>query len=218
MSAATLERVCEPFFTTKPLGKGTGLGLAMVYGFVKQSGGAVRMSSQPGSGTTVLLYLPLTKDSKAVRGAKTVPAAVGRVLLVDDEPELLEISLAYLAELGYIGSKARNGAEALEVLAQQGPFDLLVTDIAMPGGLNGAELAQMVQELSPKTRVIYSSGFTPSALAAQKVKLDDGPLLQKPFRRAEFGAAIRQVMEQRMNEPAQMSLPGEERVRGVPNG
>src|SRR5206468_552890 len=135
-------------------------------------------------------------------GGTSAPARVGStVLVVDDEVDLLEIVHAYLAELGYTTLTAKSGAEALEVLARQGPVHLLVTDIIMPGGLNGVDLAQMVLELSPQTRVIYSSGFTADALAERSMRLNGGQLLRKPFQRAEFCAAVRNVMGAANREP-----------------
>ena len=199
MSRETLERAFEPFFTTKPRGKGTGLGLAMVYGFVKQSGGTVRLYSELGIGTTVSLYLPLAGRSlQPLPAIVPVRAAVKQgstVLVVDDEADLLEIALAYLEELGYTALHATDGAGALEIVARRGDIDLLVTDVIMPGGMNGMELAQKVQQVSPRTKVIFSSGFPADALEERSGKLVDGPLLRKPYQRAEFIAAIRNTMD-----------------------
>jgi PAS domain S-box-containing protein len=206
MSRETIERAFEPFFTTKPRGKGTGLGLAMVYGFVKQSGGAVRIYSEPGYGTTISFYLPLAEGvflplsvAKAVSPAKRS----GTVLVVDDEPHLLDIAAAYLAELGYTALQAENGAAALQVIAQHPGIDLVVTDIIMPGGMNGVELAQKIRQLHPGIRIIYSSGFPANALAERSMPLVDGPLLHKPYQRITFGAMIRRTMEENTNEAEQ---------------
>jgi CheY-like chemotaxis protein len=199
MSRETLERAFEPFFSTKPRNKGTGLGLAMVYGFVKQSGGAVRAYSELGQGTTISLYLPLATDL-----SQPVPAGApkalnaklgGSVLVVDDEVDLLEVALAYLAEMGFAAFEARDGASALEVLAQRSEIDLMVTDIVMPGGMNGAELVQRARDLRPDLKIVYSSGFPAEALAEKSMPLIDGPLLRKPYQRAEFAAIIHRVME-----------------------
>jgi len=199
MSRETLDRAFEPFFTTKPRGKGTGLGLAMVYGFVKQSGGAVRIYSELNYGTTVTLYLPLAGNT--ARAAEEIASSAapithgGTVLVVDDEPELLDIAFAFLAEMGYIALQASNGAKALEVVERHPEIDLLLTDIVMPGGMNGVELAQRIQRILPAIKVIYSSGFPTGALAERNLPLVDGPLLHKPYRRAEFGNMVRSAME-----------------------
>ena len=199
MSKQTLERVFEPFFTTKPQGKGTGLGLAMVYGFVKQSGGAVRIYSELGYGTTVSLYLPLAENAAPVIAAVIPglppPKMSGSVLVVDDEVDLLDIGRAYLEEMGYTVYHAKDGASALALVERLGEIDLMVTDIVMPGGMNGVELAREIRQLIPQIGVIYCSGFPANSLAERSMAQVDAPLLHKPFHRAEFGAIVRQVME-----------------------
>ena len=199
MSKETLERAFEPFFTTKQRNKGTGLGLAMVYGFVKQSGGTVRVYSELGHGTTVSLYLPLA-------GALSRPAPVdapaplkgklgGTVLVVDDEAGLLEVALVYLTEMGFTALEAKDGASALMAIAQHGEIELMVTDVVMPGGMNGVELVQRALALRPDLKIIYSSGFPAEALAEKSMLLVDVPLLRKPYQRAEFNAIVHRVLE-----------------------
>jgi PAS domain S-box-containing protein len=199
MSQETLDRACEPFFTTKPHDKGTGLGLAMVYGFAKQSGGVVRIHSELGHGTTVSIYLPIVKDLSPPVPADTPKTSgaklAGTVLVVDDEVDLLEVALVYLAEMGLTVFAAKDGASALEMIVQHGAIDLMVTDIVMPGGMNGEELVQRACVLRPGLKIIYSSGFTAEALAEKTMTLVDGPLLRKPYQRAEFTAIVRSVME-----------------------
>jgi len=199
MSKETLERAFEPFFTTKPRNKGTGLGLAMVYGFVKQSGGTVRVYSELGQGTTVSLYLPLPAALQNPVSAETPKAFTARAgstaLVVDDEGDLVEVAMAYLTEMGFTALQAKDGASALEIIAQHREIDLMVTDIVMPGGMNGAELVQWARALRPDLRFVYSSGFPAEALAERSMTLVDGPLLHKPYQRAEFVAVIRHVME-----------------------
>jgi PAS domain S-box-containing protein len=198
MSKETLDRVFEPFFTTKPRGKGTGLGLAMVYGFVKQSGGTVRIYSELDLGTTVSMYLPLveahSEQETAVAEAHSAAKLYGTVLVVDDEPDLLKIAVAYLTEMGCAALKAIDGAAALEIVQREKKIDLMVTDIIMPGGMNGVELAQRVHELSPEIKIIYTSGFAAEALAERRMSLVNGPLLRKPYQRAEFRAIVRSVL------------------------
>ncbi|HVU48897.1 MAG TPA: PAS domain S-box protein [Terracidiphilus sp.] len=195
MSRQTLERAFEPFFTTKPRDKGTGLGLAMVYGFIKQSGGAIRLYSEPGIGTTVSLYLPLA-GSTAEDAPETAPAQNseglgGVALLVEDEPGLLELADIFLSELGYTVIRAVDGASALAAVETAGKIDLMVTDIIMPGNMNGIELARRVRELRPGIRIIYTSGFPAEALAERSGKIEGGPLLHKPYQRSEFADIVR---------------------------
>jgi PAS domain S-box-containing protein len=201
MSKETLEHVFEPFFTTKPQGKGTGLGLAMVYGFVKQSGGTVRIYSEVGYGTTVSLYLPLAEEvSQPIPpAAQSAPATKlkGTVLVVDDEVGLLEIAKKYLEDMGYTAYHAEDGASALAVVERHKDIDLVVTDVLMSGGMNGVELAEKIRESLHRVKVIYCSGFPANALAERSMSLVDGPLLHKPYQRAEFGSVVRAVMEKR---------------------
>jgi PAS domain S-box-containing protein len=198
MSRETLDRALEPFFTTKTRNKGTGLGLAMVYGFARQSGGTVRLYSEQGYGTTVSLYLPLAGD--AAPATPELPAAHvsnhsgGTVLVVDDEVELLEIAHEYLTEMGYSALRANNAASALKTIAEDGEIDLMITDIIMPGGMNGVELAEKARLLSPRLKVIYSSGFPADALVERNGTKVDDPMLRKPYQRSEFAAIIRRTL------------------------
>jgi PAS domain S-box-containing protein len=202
MSTETLARVFEPFFTTKPRGKGTGLGLAMVYGFAKQSGGTVRIYSEPGYGTTVSLYLPLAKEM-ADTDAPVVwsPASEkggeqfkGTALVVDDEAELVDVAKIYLQDMGYTVYHAPDGASALALAEAHPEIDLMVTDILMPGGMNGAELAKKVRESLKQVKIIYCSGFPANSLAERSMSLSDGPLLHKPYQRAALASLVRAVM------------------------
>ncbi len=198
MSKETMDRVFEPFFTTKERGKGTGLGLAMVYGFIRQSKGFIRIYSEQGNGTTFLLYLPLagaTPEEGMVSPEWSHPAypAYGSLLVVDDEPDLLEIALAYLSEMGYTAYAARGAAEALELTLRH-RIDVVVCDIMIPGEMNGVDLASSIRRRHPRTKMIYSSGSTEQTLREGNVDLGDAPFLRKPFRRAEFESAIRREM------------------------
>jgi len=199
MSKQTLERVFEPFFTTKPRGKGTGLGLAMVYGFVKQSHGTVRVYSEQGYGTTVNLYLPVTEDASSplaeVVESRSSFNESATVLVVDDETDLLDIAKAYLEIMGCKAFTAVDGNDALHIVQREKNIDLMVTDIIMPGGMNGVELAAKVRELDPKIKIIYCSGFPADALAERSMPLIDGPLLHKPYLRDDFSALVRRVLE-----------------------
>jgi PAS domain S-box-containing protein len=200
MSKEILAHVFEPFFTTKPRGKGTGLGLAMVYGFAKQSGGTVRIYSEPGLGTTVSLYLPLAEGqpvSPSASPALSTARLTGKALVVDDELDLLEIATTYLDQMGYATLRADNGPNALEIAEQNRDIDLIVTDIIMPGGMNGVEFAEKVRQYLPHVKLIYCSGFPANALTEPGLPQVDCPLLQKPYLRAEFGAMVAAVMEGR---------------------
>jgi len=199
MSKETLERAFEPFFTTKPRNKGTGLGLAMVYGFVKQSGGTVRVYSELSHGTTVSFYLPLAGSLShplPADAAMTLNTGLGgTVLVVDDEVDLLEVAVAYLSDMGFKTLQAIDGASALDVIAQHPEIDLLVTDIVMPGGMNGVDLVQRAHDLRTDLKIIYSSGFPAEALAERSMPLVDGPLLRKLYQRHEFADIVHRVME-----------------------
>ena len=201
MSKETLERALEPFYTTKGRNKGTGLGLAMVYAFARQSGGTVRLYSEVNYGTTVSLYLPLAGES--VPAVNKIPPvhfpvhAGGTVLVVDDEAELLEIAHAYLTEMGYSALRADNAASALKTVAQYKEIDLMITDILMPGGMNGVELAEKARKLRPNLKVVYSSGYPSDALAERNGTKIEDPMLRKPYQRAEFAAIIHRALHGR---------------------
>ena len=199
MSKETLERALEPFFTTKGREKGTGLGLAMVYGFARQSGGTVRLYSELGYGTTVSLYLPPAgkpaQALSAVTPADLLVQGGGTVLVVDDETELLEIAQAYLTEMGFSVLRADNAASALNTVALYKDIDLMITDIIMPGGMNGVELARKAREMSPRLKVIYSSGYPSDALVERSGTQIDGPFLRKPYQHADFTVIIRHALQ-----------------------
>lgn len=198
MTAATRERVFEPFFTTKARGKGTGLGMAMVYGFIQRSGGTIRIYSEVGHGTSVSLYLPLATEAlvpRQVHDPVAQPRMLkGKVLVVDDEVNLLEIAVIYLEEMGLTVFHAQDGASAMAILAQQKDIDLLVTDIIMPGGMNGVALARAACRMWPQLRIVYSSGFPSDALAERSGGKIEGPLINKPYQREDFVQTIIAIM------------------------
>jgi PAS domain S-box-containing protein len=205
MSRETLERACEPFFTTKPHDKGTGLGLAMVYGFAKKSGGIVQIYSELGLGTTVAFYLPIAAESARPAQAEAPMSSranlAGTVLVVDDELDILEVAAVYLTEMGFTAIQARDGAEALKTIAEHPEIDLIVTDIVMAGGMNGEDLVRRARASRPQLKVIYSSGFPAEVLAKRTMKLDEGPLLRKPYQRADFTAVVQRVVESAATRP-----------------
>jgi signal transduction histidine kinase len=193
MDAKTLARVFEPFFTTKKPGLGTGLGLAMVYGFVKQSGGAVGIDSQVGTGTTVSLWLPASEtsiDPDLQREMLTDDARSdqGLALLVDDDPEVRKVARRMLLELGFAVIEAESGSEAVLILNQTSGVVLLLSDIVMPGGVDGRELALHARDRRGVRRVILMSGFAPELKGST-----DFPLLAKPFTKSQLAALIEMV-------------------------
>ncbi len=196
-----LQRVFEPFFTTKEKGKGTGLGLSMVYGFVKQSSGHLAIYSEPGQGTSVKLYLPRTgSEVTAAAPGSDSGAVVGgseTILLVEDDAAVRQVALAALRSFGYTVIEAADGPSAMTVLEQRHDVDLLFTDIVMPGGMNGRELADAARRLRPGLRVLYTSGYTENAIVHHG-RLDAGALLLgKPYRRRELDRAVRAALAQK---------------------
>lgn len=192
-----LSRVFDPFFTTKDKAKGTGLGLAMVYGFAKQSGGHVKIYSEAGQGTTVRLYLPRTFAAPEPELLAQLPAGGGAhtVLLVEDDELVRRFACTQLASLGYTVLEAADGRAALEILRQRADIALLFTDVVMPGGIGGRELVEQAHLLRPGLKVLYTSGYTENAIVHHG-RLDPGvQLLGKPYRRADLARAIARALE-----------------------
>lgn len=197
MTQEVLSRAFEPFFTTKEVGKGTGLGLSMVYGFVKQSKGHVAIYSELGHGTVVTLYLPRAdrQDEKVVTREFHIPRGTERVLVVEDEEQVRAIVAGQLSSLGYVVAEASNGEAALAKL-QAGPaFDLLLTDVIMPGPINGKALAGEAARMYPDMRVLFMSGYSDDAISTLGVLNPGVTLLTKPFRKADLAIAVRHAVE-----------------------
>jgi PAS domain S-box-containing protein len=195
-------RAFEPFFTTKPVGQGSGLGLSMVYGFAKQSGGHVKIYSEPGHGTTVRLYLPRAPDDSARDAAAAAatntaePRGQETVLVVEDDPLVRSTVIGQLRGLGYQVIETGTGAEALRVLATGAAVDLMFTDVVMPGGLDGKELARRARGVRPGLKVLFTTGYTEDA-AIRHGRLEAGArLLNKPYRRADLARVIRQALDE----------------------
>jgi PAS domain S-box-containing protein len=190
------EKAFEPFFTTKEVGKGSGLGLSMVYGFVKQSGGHIKIYSEAGYGTTIKLYLPPGKGTVAQVTPHAAPAAGGAetIFVVEDDTMVRNFVIAQLQGLGYRTVAAGDSRAALKLIEAGEPFDLLFTDIVIPGGMSGRELADKVAAIRPGVRVLYTSGYTDNAIVHHG-KLDDGVmLLTKPYRRNQLAEMIRKAL------------------------
>ena len=198
MAPELLDKVFEPFFTTKEVGKGSGLGLSMVYGFVKQSNGHIKIYSEVGHGTTVKLYLP---HAVGFAPADTVVKSGGdperggeTILVVEDDPLVRQYVLTQVQSLGYTTLSASNGTEALAVIDSGKHIDLLFTDVIMPGSMNGRELAGAALRRRPDMRVLYTSGYTENAIIHHG-RLDAGVLLlAKPYRRSDLATLIRAAL------------------------
>ena len=197
MAPDVVERIFDPFFTTRPPGEGSGLGLSMVYGFLKQSRGHVKAYSELGEGTTINLYLPAAGAGAVASPALPTPVAVGgseRVLVVEDDDLVRNHVVKQLRALGYDVAEARNGDAALLLLAET-RFALLFTDVVMPGELNGRRLADAARRTDPAMRVLFTSGYTENAIVHHG-RLDEGVrLLQKPYRRADLARAVREAID-----------------------
>ena len=199
MDEKTQAHIFEPFFTTKEKGKGTGLGLATVYGVVKQSGGYIWVYSEPGRGTTFKIYLPRIEEETRLPSldggadSRSMPRGSGVVLLVEDEKGVRDLTREYLETSGYKVLVAENGHTALEMAAMHaGPIDLLVTDIVMPG-INGRELAERVTAVRPGIKVLYMTGYTDQAIVRSGALNRGGVLLQKPFTLATLASKLREI-------------------------
>jgi PAS domain S-box-containing protein len=195
--AAILDKVFNPFFTSKGPGKGTGLGLSMVYGFVKQSAGHIKIYSEEGHGTTIKMYLPPGTGALVAAEATNALAVQGgheTILVVEDDKLVREYVLTQLHSLGYVTLDAANAAEALALVEAGNEFDLLFTDVIMPGAMNGRQLADELQRRRPGLKVLFTSGYTENAIIHHG-RLDTGVmLLAKPYRKSDMAVMIRRAL------------------------
>jgi signal transduction histidine kinase/DNA-binding response OmpR family regulator len=195
MTPEVLARVFEPFFTTKPEGKGTGLGLAQTYGFVKQTGGHIKIYSEPGHGTVIKLYLPRTRRERDLADGGTSQPAWGgteRILVVEDDESVRAAVVDMLTDLGYRVSRAGDAESALVLLETEKP-DLIFTDVVMPGPMHIREFTRRAQAKYPAVRVLYTSGYTQNAIVHNGKLDDDALLLSKPYRKDELARKLRNV-------------------------
>jgi CheY-like chemotaxis protein len=200
MPPEVIARALEPFFTTKEPGKGTGLGLATIYGFAQQSGGHVTIVSEVGRGTTVALYLPRKAGEEAaprlqaMDEEKAPAGARATVLVVEDNPGVRELTVRRLDALGYTVLTAEDGPAAIAVLGSGRTVDLVFSDVVMAGGMSGVDLARWLREKRPEVKILLSSGFADIAQdeAAAGLNLK---LLRKPYKQAELARALREVLE-----------------------
>ena len=190
-----MEKIFQPFYTTKDVGKGTGLGLSMVFGFIKQSGGHIKVYSEEGHGTSFKLYLPRidTPDN-----AKEKPQGAGKakkkILVVEDQEAVRMVAVEFLEDFGYEVLQATNGVEGLEILQNVPDIALLFTDVVMPGGMNGFDLAQAASQLRPELKIIHASGYPKGAMVHQEEPRLKDNLISKPFRRDELRKVVAETL------------------------
>jgi len=201
MTPEVIAKAFDPFFTTKPMGEGTGLGLSMIYGFARQSGGQARIYSEVGEGTTMCIYLPRHADEAAIDEEDESPAAfeaVGEgevVLIIDDDPTIRMLITEVLADSGYAVIEAPDGAAGLKVLESNARIDLLITDVGLPGGMNGRQVADSARVHRPGLKVLFITGFAENAVIS-KGRLESGMfVITKPFQLDMLARRIREIVE-----------------------
>jgi CheY-like chemotaxis protein len=204
MAPEVVAKAIEPFFTTKPIGQGTGLGLSMIYGFVKQSGGHLRIHSQAGEGTSVKLYLPRAQSAASAPEAlpPTSPRGDGEtVLVVEDDETVRQLIVEVLNELGYHQMQAPDSQAAIPMLQSDSRIDLLVTDVGLPGGMNGRQLAEVGRETRPELKVLFVTGYAESATARGDFLGSGMDMLIKPFALDQLGTKVREMIERSSTDP-----------------
>jgi CheY-like chemotaxis protein len=221
MSAETIRRAFEPFFTTKEVGKGTGLGLSQVYGFATQSGGAAEIESEVGKGTSVVLTLPrsLREELPTAEPRRDVLHDVrdrgAAVLMVEDDDTVAAMVAPLIQELGYSCTRVASAKEALDRLAKGERYDIIFTDIVMPGGVNGLQLARSVRERDPNMPIVLTTGFSDAAVAAAA----EFPVLRKPYQPEELeralAAGLRKAAEKRGETDGTDAFQRRSRLQGT---
>lgn len=200
MSKDTIERAFDPFFTTKPLGQGTGLGLSMVYGFARQSGGQVRIYSEVGIGTTMCLYFPrhlgAADEPDANTSISTIEPGEGEtILVVDDEVLLRMLMLDVLQDIGYRAIEAADGPNAMKILESDARIDLLITDVGLPGGMNGRQVADAARRTRPDLKILFITGYAENAVVGSGHLAPGMEILTKPFEITAFGQKVRDMID-----------------------
>jgi CheY-like chemotaxis protein len=201
MEADVAAHAFDPFFTTKPLGQGTGLGLSMIYGFARQSGGQIRIYSEVGKGTSMCLYLPRHDDDPNFNDTANFPEASeslgdGQVVLViDDEPSIRMLITDVLSDTGYSVLEASDGPAGLRVLQSAARIDLLITDVGLPGGMNGRQVADAARTLRPDLRVLFITGYAENALMGNGHLEKGMHVLAKPFEVERLAIKIRELVK-----------------------
>ena len=194
-----VDRIFDPFFTTKPIGQGTGLGLSMIHGFVRQSGGQVRVYSEQGHGTTMCLYLPRfvgEVDEDQMPDEAIVDDGAGRtVLVIDDEATVRMLIVEVLEEAGYTAIEADDGPSGMTILQSAIPIDLLITDVGLPGGMNGRQVADAARELRPDLKILFVTGFAENAAVGNGHLAPGMAVMTKPFVMVELGNKIVEILE-----------------------
>jgi CheY-like chemotaxis protein len=200
MKPEVAERAYEPFFTTKEVGKGSGLGLSSVYGFISQSGGQVKIDTEVGKGTTVHLYLPAAEIESVVEGKpvelKPVQGGNESILVVEDDNLIRDVIESQLQGLGYKVFTASDGPSAVKVLESDTAIDLLLTDIVMPGGMSGIVVAEKARHMRPGIKTLYASGYPASAFTAAWSDPTRVRILPKPFRTVQLARAVRAALDE----------------------
>lgn len=201
MAPEVVAKAFDPFFTTKPLGEGTGLGLSMVYGFTRQSGGQVRIYSEVGQGTTMCLYLPrhdedVAPDAAPLPYGSAEPLGDGEVVLViDDEPTVRMLVAEVLAESGYAVIEAADGPAGLRILESSSRIDLLITDVGLPGGMTGRQVADAARVHRPELKILFITGYAENAVIGNG-RLESGMfVLTKPFQMEVLAGRIREIIQ-----------------------
>lgn len=201
MPREVMESIFEPFYSTKEIGKGTGLGLSMVYGFVKRSQGTIDVYSELGRGTTFKIFLPRSGGSieqadESVKTPDTLPQGSETVLIVDDETDLLQVAKESLCALGYNVLTATNGEQALKLMEKSPSIDLLISDVVMPGGMSGYDLARQTTDKYPTIKILLSSGFTEKVEMHSRQTYQHAELLNKPYTRSELAQKVRSLLNE----------------------
>ena len=201
MDKITQEHVFEPFYTTKSKNKGTGLGMSMVYGFVKRFNGFIQIYSEVDIGTTLRIYLPRATATEAnvvneTSNDPNMPTGTETILIVDDELDLLHLADDYLTTLGYKTRLAENASQALDMLTKHKDIDCLFSDVVMPGGMNGYELAEQASKNKPELKILLTSGFTSKTIAQNGQVRFSVQMLSKPYRKTDLAQHIRQILDE----------------------